>query len=71
MGLRINVGDILRLKLHNIEAGGSFNCDGFSVVPGFDNYFSLMIFLHLFYFEVYLFLFFILRRTGGISGGII
>ena len=34
--LRINVGYILRLNLHGIEAGVSLNCEGFSVVPGVD-----------------------------------
>ena len=47
--LRINVGYILWINLHDIEAGVSLNCDGFSVVPGFDEYFSLLIFFHFFF----------------------
>ena len=46
--LRINVGYILRLNLHDIEAGVSLNYGGFSVVPGFDEYFSLLIFFFSF-----------------------
>ena len=68
--LRINVGYILRLNLHDIEAGASLNCDRFNVFLGVDQYFPLLIFLHLFCFEVYLLLFFIWRWTGGICGGI-
>ena len=64
-------GYILRLNLQAIEAGVSLNCDWFSVVPGVDEYFSLLIFLHFFCLEVYLLLFFICRRAGGIGGGII
>ena len=57
--LKINVGYILQINLHDIEYGVSLNCDGFSVVPGVDHYFPLLIFLHFFCFEVYLFFFFI------------
>ena len=57
--LVINVGYILRLKFYDIESGVSLNCDRFSVVPGVDEYFSLLIFLYLFCSEVYIFLFFI------------
>ena len=57
--LRINVGYVLRINLHDTEAGISLNCDGFSVVPGVDEYFSLLIFLYFFCFEIYLFFFFI------------
>ena len=57
--LRINVGYILRLNLDDIEAGVSLNCDRFTIVPGVDEYFTLLIFLHFFSFEVYLLLFFI------------
>ena len=57
--LRINVGYILRLNLKDIEAGVSLNCNRFTVVPGVDKYFSLLIFFYFSCFEVYLFLFFI------------
>ena len=57
--LGISVGYILRLNLHDIEAGVSLNFNRFTVVPGVDKYFSLLIFLHLSCFEVYLFLFFV------------
>ena len=56
---RVNVGYILRLKLNDIEAGVSLKCDGFSIVPGVDEYFYFLIFLYVFCFEVYLLLFFI------------
>ena len=69
--IRINVGYILRLNLHDIDAGVILNYDGFNVVPGVDEYFSLLIFLHFFCFEVYLFFFLIWRWTGGIGGRII
>ena len=46
--LRINVGYILQLNLHDIEAGVSLNCNRFTVVPGVDKYFSLLIFLNSF-----------------------
>ena len=57
--LRIDAGYILWLNLYDIEAGVSLNGDGFSVVPGVDDYFPLLISLHLFCFEVYMFFFFI------------
>ena len=69
--LMINAGYILWLKFHNIEPGESLNCDGFTVAPGVNEYFFLLIFLHFFCFEVYLFFFFKCRWTGGIGGGII
>ena len=34
--LGINVGYILWINLHDIEAGVSLNCDGITVVPGVD-----------------------------------
>ena len=49
--LMINVGYILRLKFYDIESGVSLNCDRFSVVPGVDEYFSLMILLHFFFWK--------------------
>ena len=69
--IRIDVGYILRLNLHDIEAGVRLNCEGFSVVRGVDEYLSLLIFLHIFCFKLYQFFFFIGRRAGGIGGGII
>ena len=57
--LGISVGYILWLNLHDIEAGVRLNCDRFSVISGVDKYFSLLILLHFFCFELYLFLFFI------------
>ena len=69
--IRINISYILRLNLHDIEAGVNLNCDRFSVIPGVDKYFILLIFLQLFCFEVYLFFFIIRRRTGEIGVGII
>ena len=50
--LMINVGYILWLNFNGIEDGVILNCDGFSIVPGFDKYFSLLIFLNLFCFKV-------------------
>ena len=57
--LMINVGYILQLNLHDIEAGASLNCDEFSIFLGVDEYFELLILLHLFCFEVYSSYFFI------------
>ena len=54
--LKINLGYILLLNLHDIEAGASLNCDGFSVVPEVDEYYSLLIFLH-FFLSIYVLLF--------------
>ena len=39
MWIGIDTGYILWLNLHDIEAGVSLNCDGFSVVSGVDEYF--------------------------------
>ena len=69
--IMINYSYILRLNLNNIEDRVSLSYEEFSVVPGVDEYFSLLVFLYLFCFEVYTFFFFIWRRTGGIGGGII
>ena len=46
--LTTNVGYILRINFHNIEAELGLHCDGFNVVPGVDKYFSLLIFLNSF-----------------------
>ena len=37
--IRINVGYILWINLHDIEAGVSLNCDGLRIVPRVDEYF--------------------------------